>query len=279
MIDIQNHIYLIFAKDIDQICLPIKKFGIKYFSYIKNFNNGAQIYLSNSSDWVKNYYEKSLYKTSLFEGPPSLYRTGYVLWPANSNKEVFKLARDTFDSGDGITFSNRLKNSCEFFFFSGAVENKTLINFFLTNIGLLQRFIVYFKDKASKILNKAETCKIIIPDHFRYLVTDDETNFIAPIFNKKDALIEAFLHETKIKRYTFQDVTHYRDIILSAREIDCAIGLLEGKTAQELANNLSLSRRTVETHLDALKIKLNCYKKSELTTMLQHSNFNKIMWQ
>lgn len=52
---------------------------------------------------------------------------------------------------------------------------------------------------------------------------------------------------------------------LSAREQECLNLLVnEDMTAQEIANQLSLSRRTVESYLDHVKYKLGCRNKYEL---------------
>lgn len=52
--------------------------------------------------------------------------------------------------------------------------------------------------------------------------------------------------------------------ILSKRESACLFYLIRGKTAQEIASRLYISKRTVEKHLENIKNKLNCNKKSEV---------------
>lgn len=51
---------------------------------------------------------------------------------------------------------------------------------------------------------------------------------------------------------------------LSKREAECLHYLINGKTARETALLIHLSPRTVELHLNNLKEKFNCRKKSEL---------------
>jgi len=51
---------------------------------------------------------------------------------------------------------------------------------------------------------------------------------------------------------------------LSIREKQCLEDIVSGKTAQESACRLGLSRRTVENYIDTLKNKLQCKSKSEL---------------
>lgn len=57
--------------------------------------------------------------------------------------------------------------------------------------------------------------------------------------------------------------------LLSNRERQCLKYLLEGKTAKETADSLSLSPRTVEFYFENIKRKLNCWSKRELFTTAQ----------
>ena len=268
--------FLQFTPDIDEICVPLKRLGVTYVSYMKNFKNHKQIYLSNSNDWIKCYYDNALYRSSLFHGSPTIYSSGYYLWPPYSKKEVFSFGRNNFNSDNGITFIEKQKDSCEFFFFSGDSNNIGLVNLFINNIDLLKRFTIYFKDKANKILRLAERNKILLTEHYNDWVSNDcEFNLISNATTK--CYRDLFIDTTKIKKYPI--IIERREVItLSAREIDCALGLLEGKTSKEIANKLRVSTRSIEAYLENLKLKLNCYKKSELIDILLKNNLNKIAW-
>jgi len=58
-------------------------------------------------------------------------------------------------------------------------------------------------------------------------------------------------------------------IKLTKRELDCAKLLVNGGRIKEIAAAIHLSPRTVETHLNNLKIKLNCRDKVELIIKLK----------
>jgi DNA-binding CsgD family transcriptional regulator len=51
---------------------------------------------------------------------------------------------------------------------------------------------------------------------------------------------------------------------LTDRQISCLTHLIKGKSHKQIAKELHLSPRTVEHYLDAIKLKLNCYTRSEL---------------
>ena len=64
--------------------------------------------------------------------------------------------------------------------------------------------------------------------------------------------------------------------ILSKREKQCAKQLVVGKTAQQTADVLFISRRTVEKHIENIKIKFNCSRKVDLVKLLVERNLTDI---
>jgi DNA-binding CsgD family transcriptional regulator len=57
---------------------------------------------------------------------------------------------------------------------------------------------------------------------------------------------------------------------LTAKQIKCLYYLVQGMTIKQIGQQLNLSPRTVEDHLNSAKNKLNCYNRAELiTTALQ----------
>ncbi len=51
---------------------------------------------------------------------------------------------------------------------------------------------------------------------------------------------------------------------LTERESVCLFYLIRGKSASEIGQMLNISKRTVESHIENIKIKMNCEKKSSL---------------
>ena len=60
---------------------------------------------------------------------------------------------------------------------------------------------------------------------------------------------------------------------LSPREVDCAIAMIEGRSARETALQYAISQRTVESYIENIKNKLGCNLKSELIRTLLKSTF------
>ncbi len=57
---------------------------------------------------------------------------------------------------------------------------------------------------------------------------------------------------------------NFNNLEISKREADCLFYLIRGKTAKEIAIILFISKRTVEKHLESIRIKFNCESKSQV---------------
>lgn len=68
---------------------------------------------------------------------------------------------------------------------------------------------------------------------------------------------------TKIRRERSVDT-----LAMTARQLQIARHIVGGKTAREIAIDLALSRRTVESHIDALRNRLDCVNRCQLTAKL-----------
>lgn len=61
--------------------------------------------------------------------------------------------------------------------------------------------------------------------------------------------------------------------ILTPRQTDCLFFLARGLTAKQIALELGISSRTVEFHIEVLKRKLDCPKKTSLIQKAWKMNF------
>ena len=87
-----------------------------------------------------------------------------------------------------------------------------------------------------------------------------------PLLDKnkqKIGIIGSFTNELEIKNQG-KVSSLSPTISLSNNQINCLLFLVKGLTAKQIADQMSLSKRTVEAYLEAIKIKLNCNSKSSL---------------
>ena len=59
---------------------------------------------------------------------------------------------------------------------------------------------------------------------------------------------------------------------LSKRELDCLAAIFKGLSAKKIADNLQLSKRTVESYIENLKIKMNCNNKADMIKSILNNN-------
>ena len=248
------------------ICIPLIKRGITSFNFVRTYNDGSQINLANTPEWLEYFYKNEFYQIGAFERHPSKYESGYALWPHLSGQKIFYDARSYFNIDNGITIIEKQKDSCDFYYFGTTSDNSSIISFYLSNIDLLKRFILYFKEQAHSIISKANQNKIILPNHFEnHENPTGSENYIidSSTINK---IRNDFIQETPIKKFWLNGKLEGE--YLTEKQIDCVILLIEGKSAKEIAKILDLSFRTVEGHLHKIKEKLNCNNKSELIKKL-----------
>lgn len=184
------------------------------------------------------------------------------LWFLKESNEFWKDTRDNFNIGNGITIEKNGSHYKELFYFSAHKDNYDINNFYLNNLDLLNKFIFYFKDKASKTINRFESRKMNVPSYYR--------NLIQPMQQDKtptlDGLKEAFNEELNIDKYYLGD--EFQDRYLTKRELECIKWVAYGRAQVDIAKTLGISQKTVETHISNVKAKLNCFKSAQLVHRL-----------
>ena len=222
-----------YCNTIANICKPLAKLGITYFHYIKSYNDNSRISLSNHQAWSEYYYHKKYYQSPAFDKTPAKNKNSCYLWLNFKEKPVFKELRESFHIDHGITLAKPSNDHCEFYYFGTHVENDQMLNFYLNNFMLLERFCQYFMNEAYDIIQHAEKRRIMIPKIEKRMIQN------IPQISAKEALIESFITDTTIKRLKF--LHQGKTISLSARQVACIQCLLQGETAKSIANKLHLS--------------------------------------
>lgn len=82
-----------------------------------------------------------------------------------------------------------------------------------------------------------------------------------PFYTKQGKLGGVLGFSHYISKFSIREASN---LGLSKRETECLLHLLEGKSNKEIASQLFISVRTVESYIDSIKTKLGCFNKSEL---------------
>lgn len=252
----KDHIFLISSQDIKDICKPLfQHFGFISFMYQKNFDDGSEIRLGTHADWLVHFFEQEYFQHSVFEGKPSQYKAGQIILnnvPTHGN--ILSAARD-FHIDHAFTLVRPQTDGCEFYFLGSESSNQKSVQLALDNIPLLNRFLLYFKEKSNDIIEKAAQNKIFLPQKYKNLQTMEV--HIERLSMQLDKT--QFINDIHIKHYPLSNGQ-----ALSRREFQVAEQLVQGFSAKEIANKLFVSPRTVESHIDNLRLKFNCNSRSEL---------------
>lgn len=233
-----------------EICEPLALIGITGFFFMRVYNDNSMIDLATHLEWgmhffskvYNNTYEKQDIKNHFFP-------TNYVnLWEHYPENIIWQEGKNFFSVGNGVSIVHNHANYNDIFSFFTDSKNFKLNEFYINNINLLEKFIVYFKDKAKRLIDKAENSKLIIPSHY-----------LEPLSNNDDPHLFNFEHFLDSINISKPNET------LSKRECECLYWVAFGKTAEEIGCILGCSKRTIEFHITNAKTKANTNK---ITTLI-----------
>jgi DNA-binding CsgD family transcriptional regulator len=253
-IDLKRHISLASSHDIANITSPLKKhFGITYFNYVKLYKNGGRLLLTDRADWIDYFYKNALYETKVVSTLENLDAYSYHLWQEFAGQPSFVIGKEKFNIYNGITIIEPNKDYTELYYFGTTVENVGVVSLYINKFDILQRFLLYFKDKAHDLVSEANRHLIHLPHNGSITAPSEELI--------DDAKYQSFLAETPINRVFISEIS---DIYLTNREATCLYLLLQNNTAKKIGKILNISPRTVESYLEAIKMKFNLDSKKEL---------------
>lgn len=250
----KNHYFLAVENDMRGICNTLlNPVGITYFNYLRVYNDGTCIFVSTNNSLLKYHFTNNVPVAAPIDNKLIKEHFNYFVLPVGNYNKHIENAMKNFKLAHFIDLIDRHDEYMELFCFGSTPDNSGIINFYLNNLDSLNRFKLYFKDKARDLLKKAEKNSILLPDVMR-----------PPYHGLK---YEMDLNFTKSPKNTFLKIVHRgkdENIKLTSRQYDCLLQISNGCTAKEAAKNLGISHRTIENYLAHLKSIFDCHRKSEL---------------
>jgi DNA-binding CsgD family transcriptional regulator len=111
-------------------------------------------------------------------------------------------------------------------------------------------------------------------DGIKFLALGKSINEISKDLDVSPYLIDTSLQNLKgLNKKETNIVPSSLQASLSSRQQECLFLLTRGKTAKQTARILGINHRTVQTHIDLLKSKLNCHTKEQLIEKAFDSGF------
>ena len=254
--------------DIVELCRPLSEhLGIEMFSYIRVFFDGRCFFITNQLDFSRNYFQFILKEDAsllIDKSVQNLFIPQQILpifWPAiPTSKTMHFLYNHGF--WPGFSFGRKRQDSIEYWTFLGNKEYSTdMHRFYLCNQDVLLKFIHYFNMHAQNIIKCEEGDKYKLSFYKKRHKAEEEL-----VLSTYNPAINSFLKELRKNSIHLckatPELTH-----LTNRELDCLALLTKGETAKEIAQNLSISPRTVETYLQSIKHKTGLHCRSQLVKL------------
>lgn len=264
---------------VSRICYPLfKNTPIKHFDYGRYYDTGEVVMCGTTSpDLVKKYYTEKLCPTfeefKLFNSfglnvtflshamplPPGVYEGNEDRFKKNiENAACWKIYHRLY-------IVHRAPGYFAAYGFGVIDEAKSVFNFYLNALGILEKFVKYFEHNAGDLIEKNhQNNSIILPYYHEKFIRDNEK--FEDIFGVSNL---DFSIET-VKKY------HFEGVLITPREIECLELIAQGFTMKTTAKKLEISPRTVEQHLRNLKDKFGLNTKGQLVEIWHEMSKNRV---
>jgi DNA-binding CsgD family transcriptional regulator len=253
---------------LNKISQPLKEsFDICWFEYIKLFPSGKRLYISNKHEWLTNYLSKNLQDdmkhTKILWGKP---KKKYSLWLSLEKTKVFSEHYKN-DMWNGLFIQGeRDKGFKEIFSFSSHVKNHYINDVYLNEPDVFNKVMFAFHQDIYPKLDLINPNCFITPKNPLNLNPSDIT-YSSP------CNLEEFYYKTKVTKYYFHHGSP-NSFYLTRMEFICLNLLSHGQSIKEIASEINISPRTVESHLNAIKNKTGYSCRSKLISILNESPFS-----
>lgn len=255
--NISNHPVFTQAQSIADICKPLEHFNINLFSHVHINHDGDATFLNNHPEFTQNYLSKKYYQADIYSATQNHFGE-LVLWDSlTCSGKSNSMLKDAVDFGHKqfLTLTEKDNTGTHFYYFATPSTSSTMSQVYLTNLDALKRFVHYFKIKVaeSKELGVWNKMKISIDKkHDDILLADNQ--FALTDSNRK-SFFEKIAVDNKLNNS------------LSYQQQNCLHLLAMGFSAREIADQLNLSRRTVESYLTHVRQVYGCRNSKELIAL------------
>lgn len=242
-----------FNNKLKRFCKPLEEhFFVNHFWWYAISHEGHYSCLGTNAEWTEYYFSEKFYLNNPYLRSPKNYKSGIVLLKS-SLPDSFDLSQkmgiEKFNLNQSLVFLEETVKGIQGFGFRTRLTSIEFEILCLNERQLLQFFIKEFKEKFCRVLNYMEENPI------------DLANLIGPAFYQENTPKKIY----KLDKDQFLKKMKYPiPPKLTKREAEVLHFVLLGSSASQIAEQLNLSRRTVEHYVDHIKYKFNCFSKSEL---------------
>ena len=262
------HYFEAMTPKIQGICEGLASLGITHFWYDKFLPDGKYLSLGNDIVWKQHFYAQDLfnlpnYLISSVKKTPLHQEWSLILDNHSDQKCALLAEQQKFNIGHNVSLLSKMDDYAETFTFASTTENTQIINFYMRHVDVLKSFCTFFKEKVSPLIKLCDVKQMASLNEKIVLLGDPEP----PSWQHN---ISSFLEKTALYPSLFDDTPlHY-----SKREEECLFHISAGKSAKEIARDIGISHRTVESYIANIKKKVGCRKQTDLVRIFTEYRSN-----
>jgi hypothetical protein len=244
------------VKEVVEICKPLTaSLNTSYFNFVRRYLDGSEICLTTAPEWTEYFYLNKLYKhvlvDRLVQPTPQKEKIKIIPWTHFTDSPVRLAQSEQCGVGIGISFIVNHVDYIDYFHFGTKNEFEEMKELYPMHAERLINFIYFFYEKANRLLKDPHlvTNRLFLPD--RRSLQDSRSLMHSSNFN-----IKRFLQDVNVKKIKIGTLCG-EEVFLTRREAECCYWAMRGKTATKIGEDLFISKRTVESRLNNIRMKLN----------------------
>ena len=206
-------------------------------------------------EWVTNVKTTNIFcarnVTNYFDQPYN-----YTIWPEDPTcfaMEVYK----KYNIWKGITVSKINKNYTELYWFTKKNAKSDWHKYFIRNKFIMQEFIKYFDSNKEIFINENKSKQNL----FKFTCKFDSHIPSSEYIKEESLYIKKYIH---LLKYNSFSINRENSINLSPREVEVLAYVGRGYPVKSIALKLFISKSTVKTHIENIKLKNNLHSKIDL---------------
>lgn len=254
------------VNEVAELCAPLKNYGITFFSHTKVYPDGGFVDISNSASMIDYFYYKTdVYKHYDPDMRPECFENGFFLCSTLKENKAVIACKEDLNIDNLIVFAEKAGDNYDIWNFGTERNNDQIINFYLNNLDLLKSFTLFFRERGQKLIKEFEKDRIIRPIDKIEDVKEghkQDSSTICSIIKDEAILSNNTILSPELKKYYLGG--KYGDTYLTPTEFKVLCWCVTGKSADEISVILHSKRRTVEEHIEHIKMKFHCLSKLSL---------------
>lgn len=255
MSDFETHLKSVSLKFNDRVLKSCERlfqwFSLNEFWSYRVTNDGNFTYIGSHAGFDEYFSSQKFYANYSYFHHPQYFKEGVIIMDHVQDQNISKVV----DAGHGYRFYHPIqiiqkrKDGMEVFGICSSISAPSQLGLILSELPLLKLFLKKFKEENRDLFFKLEENKINLANMRGSSFLKEYTPEICELKNRRDFLRVMGLGPIPS---------------LTKKETEIADLLLNGDSSSKLGNKIYLSKRTIEHHIDRLKMKLDCDSKSSL---------------